>query len=153
MFDADSGDDEEDDDEGDEVDFAEALEAALIGLGYDADNDARRELAKMLRDATDGSAPFPEDIRATVARKTGASAEQVDEALKRQAKSALVAVEAAIAWSSKREEQLEELDDDEKEEVCHTPAVLCDAHHVARRIFTPSDAMQRRHCACAPRSD
>ena len=118
MFDADSGDDEEEDEgPSDEADFAEALEEALVGLGYDADDNKRRELAKMLGDAIDGTAPLPEEIRQRVGRTTGASAEEVDEALKRQAKSALVAVEAAIAWSEKREEQLDELDDGEKEEV------------------------------------
>ena len=46
----------------------------------------------------------------------GGGAKRYEEELKRQAKSALVAVEAAIAWSEKREEQLDELDDGEKED-------------------------------------
>ena len=117
MFDADSGDDDKEEGPSDEADFAEVLEEALVALGYDADDNKRRELAKMLGDAIDGTAPLPEEIRQRVGRTTGASAEDVDEALKRQAKSALVAVEEAIAWSEKREEQLDELDDSEKEEV------------------------------------
>ena len=125
---ADGGSDDEDADDtaAAEDDFAAALEDAIVGLGYDADDGARRELASLLGRAVDGRQPFPEDIRSRVARKTGASAEAVDAALKRQAKAALTAVTAAIEYERERRELLEELDDEEKEEALNDEARILD---------------------------
>ncbi len=53
-----------------------------MGLGYDKDDTARRLLAGRLTSATDGAAPFPDDLRERVARTTGAPADAVDTALK-----------------------------------------------------------------------
>ena len=57
-----------------------------------------------------------------MAGKTGAAAEAVDAALKRQAKSVLTAVQAAIDYSTERRERLDELDDDERDEALNDEA-------------------------------
>jgi hypothetical protein len=117
MFDAGGGgDDDDQSDDDDEINFADALEDAIVGLGYDRDDAARRKLASLLGEAADGRGPFPSELRDAVAAKTGASADAVDEALRRQAKPALVAVQAAIAYGEERRAQLDELDEDEREE-------------------------------------
>ena len=128
MFDAGGDDDEGDgeEDDGDSDEFAEALEEAIVGLGYDADEASRRKLASMLSKAVDGSAPFPEDLRSRVASKTGASAEAVDAALKRQAPSTLAAVTAAITFETKRRAEREELEDDERDELEDDEARIMD---------------------------
>jgi len=118
------GDDDDDGGGGgdaDDVDFAGALEEAIVGLGYDADDSRRRQLADLLEAAVAGR-PFPEDLRSRVAGKTGAAAEAVDAALKRQAKSVLTAVQAAIDYSTERRERLDELDDDERDEALNDEA-------------------------------
>ena len=118
MFDAGGDDDEgEEEEDGGGYDFAEALEEAIVGLGYDADEASRRKLVSMLSKAVGGSAPFPEDLRSRVASKTGASAEAVDAALKRQAQPTLAAVTAAITYETKRHAEREELDDIKREEL------------------------------------
>ena len=111
-------DDGDDDDEevGEPIDFADALEEAIVELGYDADSDARAELAQKLKAAIDGTAPFPEELRAKVAEKTGADSAAVDAAMERRARPVLAAVTAAIAYEKERESELEELDDEERDE-------------------------------------
>ena len=111
----DDGDDD-DDEVGEPIDFADALEEAIVELGYDADSDARAELAQKLKAAIDGTAPFPEELRAKVAAKTGADAAAVDAAMERRARPVLAAVTAAIAYEKERESELEELDDEERDE-------------------------------------
>ena len=111
----DDGDDD-DDEVGEPIDFADALEEAIVELGYDADSDARAELAQKLKAAIDGTAPFPEELRAKVAEKTGADAAAVDAAMERRARPVLAAVTAAIAYEKERESELEELDDEERDE-------------------------------------
>ena len=112
----DDGGDDDDDEVGEPIDFADALEEAIVELGYDADSDARAELAQKLKAAIDGTAPFPEELRAKVAAKTGADAAAVDAAMERRARPVLAAVTAAIAYEKERESELEELDDEERDE-------------------------------------
>jgi len=120
----DSEGDEDEGDDDDVVDFAEALEEAIVALGFDNDLSARRALEYLLSSAVDGSAPFPDALKKRVARQTGASASQVDEALTRQAKPALAAVQAAIKYEVERREQLDELEEDEREEAEDEEAFL-----------------------------
>lgn len=118
-------DGDDDDDEGDaedELDLSEALEEAIVGLGYDEDDASRDELARLLADAVGGSAPFPRDIRDRVASKTGAPSEALDAALQKQAAPVLKAVKAAVAYRSERREQLEELDDKDREDALNDEA-------------------------------
>jgi len=111
------GEDGEDGEDGppSEEDFANAIEEAMVALGYDNDGGSRAELARKLAMAAEGLAPFPEDIRSRVARKTGASEDAVDAACQRNAKPMMVAVTAAIAYRAERQEELEELEDGDKE--------------------------------------
>jgi len=121
----DDGDEDGGGGDADDVDFADALEEAIVGLGYDADDTRRRQLAGLLEDALEGR-PFPQDLWSRVAAKTGAAPEAVDAALKRQAKSALTAVQAAIDYSTERRERLDELDDDERDEALNDEARIMD---------------------------
>eukprot|EP00908_Phaeocystis_cordata_P013006 Transcript_24047.p1 GENE.Transcript_24047~~Transcript_24047.p1 ORF type:complete len:637 (+),score=331.07 Transcript_24047:1338-3248(+) len=107
---------DEDEDEDDGVDLAEALEEAIAGLGYDADDAARRRLSNLLSPVAAGLSPFPDDIRSRIASKTGLSLDAVDAGLKRHAKPALGAVQAVIQYRKERKEKLEEMDDEEREE-------------------------------------
>ena len=116
---------DEDEDE-EEIDFAEALEEAVVDLGYDKDDQSRGRLEKRLSAAADGSKPFPKDIRNRVARSTGAKPEMVDMALKRRVKPMLVAVRSAISYKEERREQLDELDDDEREKELDEEAFIMD---------------------------
>ena len=87
---------DDDDGEKEETDLAEALEEAVMALGYDDDDASRAKLAELLGAAVDGPANFPEDLSARVARQTGMTAGAVGKALKRQAKPMLMAVTQAI---------------------------------------------------------
>ena len=120
------GDDEDEDEDEEEIDFAEALEEAVVDLGYDKDDQSRGRLEKRLSAAADGSKPFPKDIRNRVARSTGAKPEMVDMALKRRVKPMLVAVRSAISYKEERREQLDELDDDEREKELDEEAFIMD---------------------------
>jgi len=110
------GGDEDDPAAGADDDLAEALQEAIVGLGYDEDDAARDKLERLLAGFADGSAPFPDDLRSRVLRRTGASAGAVDEALRRQAGPVLTAVRSAIAYREKRAAQLDELEEGDKEE-------------------------------------
>ena len=118
----DDDDDDDDDDDSGDMTFAEALEDAIVDLGYDGDDARRRKLAAMLGAAVDGNSAFPEDIRSRVIGATGMGGEAVDAALKRVARPALAAVKAAIAYQEERREELEELDDGEREEALNDEA-------------------------------
>lgn len=106
-------DDDDEEEEGSAIDFGSALEAALAALGYTSEA-ARDKLNNVLSAAASG-APFPEDIRSSVATMTGASPEVVDAGLQRQAKPVLTALQASMDYVIRRKEELEESGDDDDE--------------------------------------
>ena len=120
----------EDDDEGDDddapLDLTDAIEESIVDLGYDSDDDARDELARLLAAADEGTAPFPENIRSRVAGQSGAAAADVDAALKRVIKPMLTAVTASIAYRKERREQIDELEDGEKQDAIDDDARIMD---------------------------
>ena len=127
------GDDEPDDgaadetDETDDSEVAEALEAALEALGFDETDAARRQLARQLSAALDGTAPFPSDLRERVAQQTGAAPDAVDAALGRVAVRVLQAVREAAAYSEEKREALEELDEGGRERALDKEARIMEA--------------------------
>ena len=122
--DDDDGGDDDDDGAGGDDGVAEALEEAIAGLGYAADDAGRRELERLLAAAVDGSARLPEGLRELVAGRTGLDAAAAEAALTRQVPRALAAVRAAIAYQKERREQLDELDDEEREEAQDDEATI-----------------------------
>ena len=111
----DETDEDEDDGADDAIDFGDALEEAIVALGYDKDLASRRKLERMLQDAVDGLAPFPDILRSRVLSQTGAPPEEVDAALKRRAKPVLVAVKQAIEYQVDALNRLEEDGDDDED--------------------------------------
>ena len=121
-FDAADDGDDDGDDAADEVDFADALEEAIVALGFDADNAARRKLASLLTAAVDGLAPFPDVLRSRVLSESGASPELVDAALARRAKPALLAVQASIQYHEERDARIADLPEEERDEALRDEA-------------------------------
>jgi len=111
-----SGEEEDEPSDDDDVDFAEALEEAIVGLGFDNDLSSRKALEYLLSSALDGSAPFPDALKSRVARQTGVPASMLDNAMKQAAKPALNAVQAAIKYEIARKKELEEMEEDERKE-------------------------------------
>jgi len=110
------GDDDDDADTDDSTDFAEALEEAVVFLGFDQSDATREKLADMLVAALEPGGSFPDIIRSRVASKTGAAHEAVDAALRRLARPLLNAVSATVKYNTERREQLDELEDEDREE-------------------------------------
>ena len=98
------GNDEGEGDGDDDAAIASALEAALAALGYGSEADAARLVA--ILSAAVAGAPFPDSIRSAVRAATGKSPEVVDAALRRQARPVLSAVQASVAYVTKRREAL-----------------------------------------------
>ena len=94
---------------------ADALEEAIVFLGFDKDDASRRKLEALLANAVEGGGELPDVLRSRILATSGAPAETVDAALKDMAAPTLGAVRAAIAYRTERREKLEQLDDEEKE--------------------------------------
>ena len=88
----------------------------------------------MLTAAVEGSAPFPDELRERVARASGAPAEVVDAALKRQAAPALAAVQTALA------SRAEQVCTHSAPDFCTPPQHLLSASLLCIRPVHPSSA-------------